>query len=231
MHSEQRLFNFNLTYYSIISLALILLSLWIKRGDEVFLINGLHSPLLDGYFAIITNLGDAFYFIPVLLVLVFIRYGYAVIMVITGLVHGIIVTIFKRLLFPDAGRPISILDVDQLYFVPGVNVYTKLSFPSGHTATAFAFFVLISLFFRSRLLTILFSLLALSVGISRIYLLQHFGIDIAMGATIGTLTAFITYYTIQTAGMNGWMNKRLQFNKNIRQRNIALLRQRFNSRG
>ncbi len=230
MQSEKRLFSFNLIYYSIISLILLFLSLWIKHGDEVLLINGLHSPLLDQYFAIITNLGNAFYFIPILIVLLFNRYGYALIMIVAGLAHAIIVSIFKHLLFPEAGRPKAVLDIDQLYFVPGVEVHSTMSFPSGHTATAFAFFVLISLFFRSRLLTILFSLLALSVGISRIYLLQHFGMDVAIGAVIGTVTAFISYYTILTGGMNGWMNKRLQLNRNKRFRNLSLLLNRFNLR-
>lgn len=231
MQFEKRSFNFNLIYFSLISSILFIISLWFKRGDEVFLINGLHSPILDGYFSLITNLGDSLYFIPVLLALLFIRFGYAIIMVITGVAHALIISIFKRLLFPEAGRPITVLDTDRLYFVPGVDVYSKMSFPSGHTATAFAFIVLISLYFKNRFLTILLSLIALSVGVSRIYLLQHFGMDVAMGATIGSATAFITYYTIHTGGMTGWMNRRLQFNKNKSLRNLALLRQRFNSRG
>lgn len=230
MHFDHQHFRFTLIYFSILSLILLSLALIIRHGNEVYIVNGAHTPWLDGYFALITNLGDALYFIPALLCLVFIRYGYAVIMLITGVAHALIITIFKRLLYPEAGRPISLLNIDQLYFVPGIDVYSKMSFPSGHTATAFAFLVLISLYWKNRVLSVLLSFIALSVGISRIYLLQHFGMDVAMGAVIGTTTALITYYTIYTGGMTGWMNKRLHVNKNKQLRTLALLRQRLNSR-
>lgn len=231
MQLDQQHFRFNLLYFSFLSSILFLLALLVRHGNEVYFVNGMHTPWLDGYFAMITNLGDSLYFIPVLLCLFFIRYGYVVIMVVTGVAHALIVTLFKRVLYPHAGRPISLLNVEQLYFVPGVDVHSKMSFPSGHTATAFAFLVLVSLYMKNRSLTVLLSFIALSVGISRIYLLQHFGMDVAMGAIIGTATAFITYYTIFSGGMTGWMNKRLQFNKSKQLRNLALLRQRLSSRG
>ena len=70
------------------------------------------------------------------------------------------------------------------------------SFPSGHTMSAFALFGLVALLLpqkKSVALVILF--LAVLVGISRVYLIHHFFIDIYAGSIIGALLALIIYQT------------------------------------
>ncbi len=212
MHYDKRLYRFNLIYFAFFSLLLVLPALAIQKGEEVYLINGWHRPWLDEFFAVITDLGNALCYLPVLICLLFIRFGYAAMLLVTGAAHGIIVTAFKRLLYPDAARPVRLLDPDKLHFVPGVEVCTSMSFPSGHTATAFAFLVLLCLIFNSRFVTILLSVMALAVGVSRIYLLQHYAIDVAFGALIGTATAFITYQAFSYAKAGNWMHRRIHLN-------------------
>jgi membrane-associated phospholipid phosphatase len=227
---QERNWNrFNLVYYSIL-LSVLFTAAWVfKKGDEVIWINGLHTTWLDQYFSRITHFGNAVYFIPALLALLFLRYSYALSMLITGISHGLVVVFFKRALFPDAGRPISFLPVDQLYLVPGVDVHSHMSFPSGHTATAFAFMVVLSLCLKHRLLTVFFSFIALSVGISRIYLLQHFGWDVAIGAVIGTLCAWVSYKVIHDRPLHPALQDRAKVNlkAGIRQQ-IKMLNERLN---
>lgn len=199
-----------------------------SNGDEVYALNGAHHIILDIYFSTITHLGNALFYLPLLAIFIFIRFDYAIMFLITGTSHGLIVGIFKHVLFPMAPRPAKVLAVEQLYFVPGVDVHKIMSFPSGHTATAFAFLVLLSLLFRSRLITVVLSALAISVGLSRIYLLQHFGLDAAVGALIGTATSLITYSTFQVAKKPTWMLSKVRINRVQLLRNLIGVRQLFN---
>jgi undecaprenyl-diphosphatase len=64
----------------------------------------------------------------------------------------------------------------------------QFSFPSGHTITAFAVAVSLSLFYPTLAVGLLFC--ALSVAASRILLGMHFLSDVLAGAAIGTLLAF-----------------------------------------
>lgn len=83
----------------------------------------------------------------------------------------------------------------HLHLVDGITVHTYNSFPSGHTATAFAFALLIAVLVPSTLLTLVCVAAALLVGYTRIYLGQHFPIDVAGGMIVAavsiTLSVFI----------------------------------------
>lgn len=220
--------RFNLFYYLGVCLLLLTLASLFSSGNEVYALNSLHSPELDIYFSSITELGNSLYYLPILIVLLFMRFDYPLMFLITGLAHAIIVSIFKQVLFPMAPRPIKVLDIEQLYLVPGIIVHKIMSFPSGHTATAFAFLVLLSILFRSRLVTVLLSFIAVSVALSRVYLLQHFGIDVAVGALIGTATTIITYYSFEASRKPKWMLSRFRINGEWINRNLVNIRQLFN---
>jgi undecaprenyl-diphosphatase len=66
----------------------------------------------------------------------------------------------------------------------------QFSFPSGHTITAFAVAVSMSLFYHD--LTIPLLMCALSIAVSRILLGMHFLSDVLAGVAIGTGLALLT---------------------------------------
>jgi len=89
----------------------------------------------------------------------------------------------------DEPRPIKFFSVNfpdiQLHQIVGEHLHSSHSFPSGHTITAFAFFLALAYFTKRPLLHFLYFVLALLVGFSRIYLSQHFVLDVLVGSVVG----------------------------------------------
>ena len=99
----------------------------------------------------------------------------------------------KQILFHGIPRPIAFFeDSYNLYLVEGVKIHRSNSFPSGHTTTAFAVFSLLILIVKNNYLKFSFALLAIFAGFSRIYLSQHFLIDVLAGAILGIMIALIS---------------------------------------
>lgn len=68
----------------------------------------------------------------------------------------------------------------------------QFSFPSGHTMTAFAIAVPLSLFYPNFAVGLLFC--ALSIAMSRILLGMHFLSDVVAGALIGTGLGYLGFF-------------------------------------
>ena len=71
----------------------------------------------------------------------------------------------------------------------------QFSFPSGHTMTAFAVAIPLSLFYPTLSIGLLFC--ALSIAMSRILLGMHFLSDVVAGALIGTGLGYLSYFIFQ----------------------------------
>jgi len=71
----------------------------------------------------------------------------------------------------------------------------QFSFPSGHTMTAFAVAIPLSLFYPTLSIGLLFC--ALSIAMSRILLGMHFLSDVLAGALIGTGLGYLGYFAFQ----------------------------------
>ena len=72
----------------------------------------------------------------------------------------------------------------------------QFSFPSGHTITAFAVAVSLSLFFPSLWYGLLFC--AISVAASRILLGMHFLSDVVAGAFLGAGLGYVCAHSVQS---------------------------------
>ncbi|MFY0253540.1 phosphatase PAP2 family protein [Chitinophaga sp. 30R24] len=179
--------------------------LWIIAGGvilatysqrELFLsINGEYSNWGDVVVTGLTYLGDGIMFGFILtLMLVTQRFrlffvGLAVFLLVT-----VIVQIAKH--YFNAPRPISYFGDETatlVHTVRWINVHSTCSFPSGHTAAAFAMFSFLALVANNKKLGTFLLLLALSAGYSRIYLAQHFFADVYVGSIVGTSCTVIVY--------------------------------------
>lgn len=139
------------------------------------------------FIRLLTHSGDhGFIWLCIALVLVLLRTtrqtGRACFVAI-GL-NYVIVNLLAKPLFARA-RPCEISDVIQSL----ITCPMDHSFPSGHTATAFAAAVAITCF-QPRLGTPLL-FLATSIAFSRLYLFVHFPSDVLIGMIIGSLCALM----------------------------------------
>ena len=197
--------------YTFALAGLCVLSIVVHKGTDVLYINGAHTPWMDQLFKNITNLGEGHVFIPIFIATLFIRFQYSLACVLTLVSHALISTLCKQVIFPDMLRPKGVLSHDLLHFIPGVEVYSTHSFPSGHTMTAFGAAIFLALLSRNALIGFATLFLALLVGCSRIYLLQHFLMDVAAGALIGAFTTYVVWQLLDSAPKREWMRRRIRF--------------------
>ncbi len=192
--------------------ALIIWS-FIEKGDAIFAINQYHMPFWDVFFKYGTKLGEEHIYVVSLFVLLFVRYRHLLLIPILGLVVTLVSHGLKT--FFSVARPITYFRTegmaDNLQFVEGVDLYTAMnSFPSGHTMSAFAIYTLLALLLpKKNWIALLCFILALIVGISRVYLVQHFWADITVGSLVGVMIGML-FYWIQTyfsTDINKWWNR------------------------
>ena len=92
----------------------------------------------------------------------------------------------------NAPRPRLFFEPGQyLYFVDQVSLANNSSFPSGHTATAFAIATVFIIMIKNKKWQLPILAAAVLVGYSRIYLAQHFLMDVLIGAIIGIASGLL----------------------------------------
>jgi membrane-associated phospholipid phosphatase len=165
------------------------------QGDEILFINALHFAGADYFFKYVTHLGDGLFFgIVILLFLLFVSYYQAILGMLVFVLSTVMVQIPKRYIFENENRPVKyFFGKVKLYLVDGVDVHHFNSFPSGHTGSAFALAMLLTLYSKNKWYSVLYFLVALNVAISRMYLCQHFLRDVYVGAILGVMSALIIY--------------------------------------
>ena len=181
-----------------------ILLLYTKSDIHLFL-NSFHCNLGDFFFKHITHLGDGIVIVVFIFILLFIRYRHSIIMLISTLTVTIIVQGFKRFWLPDIDRPkIFFYQMDNVYYVPDIEIHTAHSFPSGHTATAFIMFLFIAFICKNNYLKLFSFIVAFFVAYSRVYLSQHFLNDIYFSSIFAIFFTSLFYIWI-----TGWKNNKL----------------------
>lgn len=207
---SQKQLLFIYTSFAIVIIVIGMISVIFPPLATVTWINGWHTKELDLFFSSVTELGNGLIVVPVVLLLLFRRIYMAMALAAAGVLEGIAVFLFKRVIFPLAERPINSLDLSAVHFVPGIEVHRIMSFPSGHTVTIFGLSVFLSLCCRNLFFSCFLVAVAAVVGRSRVYLLQHFMLDVAGGAVIGTSIGVLTFHFFENISMPSWMESRLE---------------------
>ena len=172
-----------------------------------------HTTVLDTIVPIITNLVDWLPYLCVILLL-FYRAGWATFLASNLLLSTVIVQPIKHIV--HAPRPLTWFAENMpdvtLPLVEGVRMNHWLSFPSGHTTTFFVLFYSLSIILCAEnvtgkmILSFLCFLCASFGAYTRIYLSQHFALDIFAGILIAILSTLLLYYflVLKTQNTQFW---------------------------
>jgi membrane-associated phospholipid phosphatase len=172
--------------------------LFYKQGSETIFFDSIHTGFGDLFFSLMTHLAEAVSMLIIGIVLFAWRLKYGLVYLVDLFILAVTVHVLKHQVFADHIRPSMSFPASQhLHFVEGMPVFREFSFPSGHTATAFAVSFLLAIFVRRTWASMIFLVLAVLVGISRMYLLQHFWIDVYFGSIVGVSVTLLIYIALQ----------------------------------
>lgn len=183
-----------------LSLALSLFTMSLVWGkNEAFLYLNTNLGLVaDKVFEYSSYLAEGWIWIPYFIVLVVLYKKDKAFILMNFLISTLFTQFAKNFIFTTAMRPMaSGLDATQIHTVPGVEIHTFNSFPSGHTATAFTLFILTTYLFPNKYALSIGIVYAIVCAYSRIYLAQHFPLDLAGGIFVALLTLPISIFIRQ----------------------------------
>jgi len=171
----------------------LLFLLLTSKADSFLILTAFHAFWLDQFFIIYTNVGDGLFSIFIVLVLLLLRRFNAAWQVLASYaISGILSQVLKNLIFSP--RPKEYFKFrEHIYLIEGVTNTGSSSFPSGHTTSAFALAAMAALLSKDKKLSVLYLIPAILVGYSRIYLAQHFLLDVLTGSLLGVATSIFVY--------------------------------------
>lgn len=176
----------------------IALVLTVPYGDEILYFNAWRVEPLNSVFKFLSWCGETWIWVIAGLAALFWRYRFTLLIALTGLIMPLVFVVKDKI---GKDRPITYFQkagkADAVARVPDVDLNVgQTSFPSGHTMSAFGLFSLLALIAgqQSRKRVLFLAVLAISVGISRIFLVQHFLVDVLGGALLGMVVSGFVWW-------------------------------------
>ncbi len=210
--------NENRFYFVLLAVFVLVGGIYLSqsnKADAIYYFSENRTPFLNGAFIFINYLGEAYVYFLIGITALAVRVRYSLMVAITGL--SVMATSFGLKTLFAIDRPSAFFAkqnlLEKIRLIDGIELHNgATSFPSGHTMSAFALYTLLIFLLPSqkRYALSLFTI-ALLVGVSRIYLVQHFPPDVYAGGIIGVALAMVIY-SVQSrleANHEGWLDKPL----------------------
>lgn len=167
-----------------------------SKSEGFVFLNSFHTKTLTVFFQNITFLGDGVFtlFVSVIILLFFKKHRkLAFLLVLAYLVSGVFAQIFKSLI--SSPRPSVYFEMHHYKYYLDTFINSRIgfrSFPSGHSASAFAMATIFSIYVNRKYVCIFSLVFGVLVGYSRIYLAHHFLIDVFGGVFIGIVSGSLS---------------------------------------
>ena len=195
-------------FFVMFVLELVLLYVYPKLELHLML-NSCHTDIQDTFFKYYSILAEWPLYILALLPLCWKKGRLTAFFAVSEIIGGTIAFILKQSI--RCMRPVELFDDGILPLVEGVKMHHRNSFPSGHSSTFFVFFTCFALVLaywyqqnasqlgRRKKILMYFAMFMLFVfpalgAYSRVYLSQHFLMDICVGSLIGFVVPCIVFH-------------------------------------
>lgn len=179
------------------------LQLLFTPTEIMFWINRHHNSLSDSFFRYVTLLGEDTVWLGMFFYFAFEKYvkgiekNQAIKVLLISWLSKVLVSVSLKNIF-NYPRPIEVYQHSSqaIHLVDGVTMHHWQSFPSGHTMTAFAFACVCLFVLKNIRLAMIYLLVAMLVGYSRMYLFQHFPRDVFAGGVLGVGVVVIVFISL-----------------------------------
>lgn len=181
------------------------IQVFFSQEEIIFWVNRHNNTFLDAFFKYVTYLGDGIFYLFIALLIFIKNRNQSKLLFFTYILTSLVSLVLKMIVFPDRLRPMGIFENKGLsiHLVEGVTIHVANSFPSGHTISAFSLAFVLSLYLENKYLGGVLCFLAILVAYSRMYLFQHFCVDIFVGSLLGIfLSAIFVGYSMSTKKYN-----------------------------
>lgn len=197
--------------YSVFLLICAVLLFSFSKPELHILLNKVHSPFFDIFFKYVTHLGDGIVIAILAIIFLFIKFRYLFAFLLGSLSAALVVNLLKKVVFNEMYRPakyFELFETYKLHLVEGVNQHSLQSFPSGHTAAAFSVFLMLALITKNNTAKLIFFFGAVIVAYSRVYISQHFIVDITVGSILSVLFMGFAFFWVEKWGKT-WLDNSL----------------------
>jgi membrane-associated phospholipid phosphatase len=215
-----------LTLSLLLALSLGLALIYIPKDELHLLLCDRHTHARDIFYRYYTTLAEWLPYVICVALLLFTKIGHGVFASTAMLLSTLLTQVCKHIV--NAPRPVTWFtehfpDI-QLPLVDGVHMNLWYSFPSGHTTSFFAMTLAVCILITKSLSAkqsySVSGLSAISVQLllffaatlgaySRIYLSQHFAMDVFAGLLVGILSTLASYAIFYRFQDKKWYNYRL----------------------
>jgi membrane-associated phospholipid phosphatase len=181
------------------------------------------NAFIDQFMAYVTHLGDGLFAVLVAIVFSFKNVRVSLYILFSYAGAGIVSYVLKHWVYYEVFRPHFVFQYyvrEELKLVDGVDVVAHHSFPSGHALSAFALFFCLLLISKYHFSKMIFFMLAILAAYSRVYLSQHWLIDVYVGSIIGVSFSVLLYVIFYDTNKWPQLNTSLPLLLKNKERNV-----------
>ena len=191
---------------------------FVPKAELHLLLNRYHTPWLDSFFFHYTHFCNWPMYVLMVLPLLCRRPVWSAVLGAAEGLSAIVAHCVKYLCNMPRPKPVfeeliethpGLYDAWQETIVEAVELHSWYSFPSGHTTAFFAFFATLAFLYAEepkapskQEFGLICLILAALGGYSRIYLSQHFLLDVTVGMAIGVICSVVIFYIFLKKNVN-----------------------------